>query len=703
MTQPELERAICALDGPCGPVYAVGCHSFAVAPALGFAGGQAVALKVTSLDWPCVEKYIQLDGSLGDTPDPHTTTVWGTQKVRNAEVVADSHYRVDIVDGTNETYLGCTTTYVWADVNDTRSVDVADILCVLDAFQGIFSGPCTPDSTDVAPCVPDGYNDVGDVLAVLDAFGGEIPYPCPPPCGAAGGGAGGMGAPEGGGAENNVIAFISDSGSVPPGGAVTLHAFVTGPIDLRAVQVAISVSTGRRGALTWETVSIDEQRSDFVFSGQSYVAAVDTSGGRLLAARLDGGVNIGTQQKYMGTFALRASNDALGMFSSTFAWIKRHCTTPTLMRCPGPVPDLSRSRCSEPVTKSGTREDKVGGTMNAIDCQRLGLLVAAVLASAPHVDATLTIECLPIGSASVTGGEVVEVECFITTDVMQIVLGGRWDLACSLIGQPDSSGTMTSVQLRIETQHAPELYLFYGGLAVTNQQTCVAGGSPVEPGYVPVPPGLTLYLSTVLYEVSDCATGEFNTLLENLSDPPQANDITLLFTYDGPDAGNELDPIPIAFVSSTLTVVTGSCCLEGACVQDNINEFCCQQTYPGADWFVGRSCDDSASCPMCLADEECDDGDACTGSEVCNPTIGTCNSGTPPVCDDGQICNGIETCDPQLGCLPGAPPCAEGLECDEDRDECFFPGIPTVSTWGVAVLALVLGIGGKLLTRHPIT
>jgi alpha-tubulin suppressor-like RCC1 family protein len=66
----------------------------------------------------------------------------------------------------------------------------------------------------------------------------------------------------------------------------------------------------------------------------------------------------------------------------------------------------------------------------------------------------------------------------------------------------------------------------------------------------------------------------------------------------------------------------------------------------------------------CTSDLDCDDGNACNGTEACDLTTGTCLAGTPLSCDDGNVCNGTETCDPILGCEPGTP-----LSCD-DGDPC---------------------------------
>jgi hypothetical protein len=65
----------------------------------------------------------------------------------------------------------------YGDVDESGSVDVGDILCVVAGFEVVADCP----RADIDPCGGNGEIDVGDVLAVLDAFGGNPP--CPVSCG----------------------------------------------------------------------------------------------------------------------------------------------------------------------------------------------------------------------------------------------------------------------------------------------------------------------------------------------------------------------------------------------------------------------------------------------------------------------------------------------------------------------------------------
>ncbi len=60
------------------------------------------------------------------------------------------------------------------------------------------------------------------------------------------------------------------------------------------------------------------------------------------------------------------------------------------------------------------------------------------------------------------------------------------------------------------------------------------------------------------------------------------------------------------------------------------------------------------SAGVCITDADCDDGNVCNGSEICQK--GTCTAGVPPDCDDRDNCT-TDTCDPVEGCkhelIPG--------------------------------------------------
>jgi len=221
--------------------------------------------------------------------------------------------------------------------------------------------------------------------------------------------------------------------------------------------------------------------------------------------------------------------------------------------------------------------------------------------------------------------------------------------------------------------------------------TCGIGA--VDNGAIPTPPltpntGIR-YLATSVYTVGDCTAGEFQFILENYTIPPSTSDSTI---FRGPGGS----PIPFQFTPMTIVVPAGTCCDGSVCHTDDINEFCCEQSYRGARWFEGRTCDDSVPCPDCLSDAECDDGVGCT-VDSCNGATGACeHTANLVLCDDDFFCNGQETCDSQNGCGAGEEPCDTGMDCDESTDTCVVPPIPTVSQWGLLGLTLLLAAAAKV-------
>ncbi|NOS99282.1 MAG: hypothetical protein HOP29_01490 [Phycisphaerales bacterium] len=73
----------------------------------------------------------------------------------------------------------CVDVALFGDVNHDMTVDIFDILCLLDGFAGVFAD-CAFADVDLAPCRGDGSIDIFDILAVLDAFAGGVVCPlCP--------------------------------------------------------------------------------------------------------------------------------------------------------------------------------------------------------------------------------------------------------------------------------------------------------------------------------------------------------------------------------------------------------------------------------------------------------------------------------------------------------------------------------------------
>ncbi len=74
----------------------------------------------------------------------------------------------------------------------------------------------------------------------------------------------------------------------------------------------------------------------------------------------------------------------------------------------------------------------------------------------------------------------------------------------------------------------------------------------------------------------------------------------------------------------------------------------------------------------CSGDGDCDDGNACNGSETC--VARACVAGVPPDCTDGIVCTG-ETCDPEAGCTYDDL-CGAGFGCNPANGQCEAVAAP---------------------------
>jgi hypothetical protein len=99
---------------------------------------------------------------------------------------------------------------------------------------------------------------------------------------------------------------------------------------------------------------------------------------------------------------------------------------------------------------------------------------------------------------------------------------------------------------------------------------------------------------------------------------------------------------------------------------------------------------------------DCDIAEACTGSSAACPAdaflIGSECRASTDVCDPAELCDGTGPDCPAdamiTECIDGDACCPEGCNSETDAD-CPFEGIPTVSQWGLVVMALLLLTGWK--------
>ena len=149
-----------------------------------------VALRLTSPTWTCLDKYLRPDGQLVDIPVSQLPADWGEVFVTGLEIAPSSDYVIVAECGSFQSPPGTDTTARWGDTvgffNGTvwtpldGFVDITDILAILEGFSHTAIAPQT-ERIDLDPCIPDGSIDIADALRAVDAFQG-LSYPCPIPC-----------------------------------------------------------------------------------------------------------------------------------------------------------------------------------------------------------------------------------------------------------------------------------------------------------------------------------------------------------------------------------------------------------------------------------------------------------------------------------------------------------------------------------------
>ena len=235
----------------------------------------------------------------------------------------------------------------YGDVDCNQTVNVFDVLRVLEGISGVFEFGCTFEDCDIEPCEGNGVVNVLDALAVNNAIGGVNPccgaccigLDChddytPEDCVSQGGvfqGGGttcetvqcSAGAQAPGGGEQMTgemtsggtvdISLTSRESALSAELAYEVEVFASSFADMRAYEVGVDVLGGEAGTLEVQDVYIDLERKDHVFAGMESYHAVDVVGRRMVCLMAAGGV-ASEGPVYLGTFVLRATPDARGTF-----------------------------------------------------------------------------------------------------------------------------------------------------------------------------------------------------------------------------------------------------------------------------------------------------------------------------------------------------------------------------------------------------
>jgi hypothetical protein len=161
-----------------------GCRYLAVTPRP--LESVTCAVKVTSTEYPCLDKYVNSQGLLDDVRVLLPPAAWSNIHVHGPDILPETTYQIqaDYDYGTGLLSPPANvTTRMWGDVVPAYGVvDFNDIPAVVDCFRVLPTAPPV-QWCDIAPEMPDGVVDFTDISYVVEAFL-VLPYPFagPDPC-----------------------------------------------------------------------------------------------------------------------------------------------------------------------------------------------------------------------------------------------------------------------------------------------------------------------------------------------------------------------------------------------------------------------------------------------------------------------------------------------------------------------------------------
>jgi hypothetical protein len=144
-------------------------------------GAGKFALRLSSPDFPCLDKFVTPDGELVDSPVYHVAAEWPTVLLTGAEIVPNAEYAVqaEYLGGGVSTAVSATTRDFGDVIDPSDVVSFLDISAVVSRYQGL-PGSLPMERCDLAPEVPDGMVDFFDISASVDGFRGlDYPFDMP--------------------------------------------------------------------------------------------------------------------------------------------------------------------------------------------------------------------------------------------------------------------------------------------------------------------------------------------------------------------------------------------------------------------------------------------------------------------------------------------------------------------------------------------
>jgi murein tripeptide amidase MpaA len=160
-------------------VAAAGSRYLEIHPAAGFS---SISLRITSPDYPCLDKYVTEDGFLDSTPTVQSSSSWGTMYVGDEAILPETTYFVEAdygVSGTSTSVM--VTTGKLADVAaEFGLINFSDVSTMVDCFRGE-AGELPLAWCDISPLVPNRVVNFEDISVAINMFRG-LPSPYGPPC-----------------------------------------------------------------------------------------------------------------------------------------------------------------------------------------------------------------------------------------------------------------------------------------------------------------------------------------------------------------------------------------------------------------------------------------------------------------------------------------------------------------------------------------
>lgn len=145
---------------------------------------------------------------------------------------------------------------------------------------------------------------------------------------------------------------VPDRTTIQPGETVNAHVFLSGAPQVRSYQVKLAVRGGVTGGLIIENLWIDSERADYVFGKLEKLDAVDPSNSRMAGVLIQGGVDV-VNPAYVGSYSLRASSDASGVFSANVSLghndsILLHASDAPMAFGAGPAAEITVAKPARP-------------------------------------------------------------------------------------------------------------------------------------------------------------------------------------------------------------------------------------------------------------------------------------------------------------------------------------------------------------------